>query len=125
MEKKSSKNKAREDRIAFEAIVDAYGPEEQAMGWYYYLEDKMKFPFTATCIIEREISPLEIGEEVEVIEQAKEDECMREMFVKIRWKRRGLAVPLSQLKPSESTDAETTEAVEDWHYWVEQGHELC
>ena len=28
------KDEAREERIAFEAIVDAYGPEEQAMGWY-------------------------------------------------------------------------------------------
>ena len=28
-----------------EAIVDANGPEEQAMGWYYYLEDKISFPF--------------------------------------------------------------------------------
>ena len=26
----------REDRIHDEAIVDAYGPEEQAIGWYYY-----------------------------------------------------------------------------------------
>jgi hypothetical protein len=28
----------REHRIAEEIIVDAYGPEEQALGWYYYLE---------------------------------------------------------------------------------------
>ena len=28
-------NKAREERITMEIIVDAYGPEEQAMGWYY------------------------------------------------------------------------------------------
>lgn len=26
-----------EERIEMEIIVDAYGPEEQAMGWYYYL----------------------------------------------------------------------------------------
>lgn len=105
--------------------MDAYGPEEQALGWYYYLEGKIKFPFTATCIAERETSPLEKGAEVEVIAQAKEDECMRELFVKIRWERRGLAVPLSQLMPIDSTDAETTEAVEDWHYWIGQGYELC
>ena len=46
MAKKPDKNNVREDRIAFEAIVDANGPEEQAMGWYYYLDDKMTFPFT-------------------------------------------------------------------------------
>jgi hypothetical protein len=33
----------REERITMEAIVDAYGAEEQAMGWYYYLDDKIQF----------------------------------------------------------------------------------
>lgn len=28
----------RERRITDEIIVDAYDPEEKAMGWYYYLE---------------------------------------------------------------------------------------
>ena len=34
--KKPSRDPIREDRIENEAIVDA-SPEEQAMGWYYYL----------------------------------------------------------------------------------------
>jgi len=34
----------REYRIRDEAIVDAHGPEEQAMGWYYYLADRVSFP---------------------------------------------------------------------------------
>ena len=40
--KKPKKDPIREDRIHNEAIVDAYGPEEQAMSWYYYLEDKIR-----------------------------------------------------------------------------------
>ena len=28
----------REQRIMMEIIADANGPEEQAMGWYYYLD---------------------------------------------------------------------------------------
>ena len=28
------KDEACEERIACEALVDAYGPEEQGMGWY-------------------------------------------------------------------------------------------
>lgn len=35
----------REERIHREIIADAYGPEEQAMGWYYYLEEHLQFPF--------------------------------------------------------------------------------
>jgi hypothetical protein len=42
---KPNKDSIREDRIHSDAIVDAYGSEEQAMGWYYYLEGKIRFPF--------------------------------------------------------------------------------
>ncbi len=34
---KVARDEAREARITMEAVVDAYGPDEQAMGWYYYL----------------------------------------------------------------------------------------
>jgi Calcium binding len=44
---KTRKNHGREERIENEIVVDAYGPEERAMGWYYYLEDKIHFPFQA------------------------------------------------------------------------------
>ena len=121
---KAKKNTERENRIEMEIIVDAYGPEEQAMGWYYYLKDKLHFPFTATCIAERAISPLRKGDEVEVLNMAPEKECQHEMFVMMRWERPGLAVPLSQLKPITKADKGTREAVEDWHYWIDQGYML-
>jgi hypothetical protein len=34
---KRKRDPEREHRIRMEIIVDANGPEEQAMGWYYYL----------------------------------------------------------------------------------------
>ena len=118
------KDPDRENRLMMEIIVDAYGPEEQAMGWYYYLDDKITFPFNATCILERKTSPLRLGDKVEIQDMASEDECEHEMFVEISWKGRILAIPLSQVKPVEKTDDLTKEAVADWHYWVEQGYEL-
>ena len=114
----------REERIAMEIIVDAYGPEEQAMGWYYYLEEKLRFPFTAVCTAKRAISPLRVKDNVDVIGMAPEEECDKEMFVMIRWEKDGLAVPLSQLVPIQETPGQTVAAVEDWHYWVEMGYEL-
>src|SRR3972149_8730060 len=57
----------RENRIVMEIIVDAYGPEEQAIAWYYYLQDELFFPFTATCIVERATSPLHMGNEVKML----------------------------------------------------------
>ena len=121
---KAKKDPVREERITMEIIVDAYDEVEQALGWYYYLQDHLQFPFTAICIAARSISPLQVKDEVEVFKMAPEDECAHEMFVMIRWAKKGIAVPLSQLKPISDTDESTIEAVEDWHYWIGQGYQL-
>ena len=117
-----AKDEAREERIHMEIIVDTYGPEEQVMGWYNYLNDTLQFPFSARCIVRRTTSPLEPGEKVEVVGMAPAEECDHDMFVLISWKRRQLAVPLMQLEGIQ-VDEETQQAIEDWHYWVNQGYE--
>ena len=119
---KVDEDKNRENRIHTEIMVDAYGEQERVMSWYYYLDNNLAFPFMATCIAKRPISPLLIGDEVDVIGMAPERECEREMFVMIRWGKEGLAVPLSQLKVIHADDEETREAVDDWHYWVDRGY---
>ncbi len=112
-----------ERRIAMEIVVDAYGEEERALSWYYYLEENLQFPFRAKCVIERPISPLRVGEDVEAVGMPPEEECEHEMFVKVRWSGRELAVSLSQLQGIE-VDKETEQAMEDWRYWVDGGHEF-
>ena len=114
----------RERRISMEIIVDAYTPEEEAMGWFNYLESKLRFPFRAECTKRRAISPLRKGDELEVLGMAPEDECFHEMFGGIRWQKRSIAVPLAQLKPVAAADHGSKEAVGDWHYWLCQGYEL-
>jgi hypothetical protein len=116
-------NKARERRIEMEAVVDAYNESERAMGWYYYLEGKLKFPFQARCKSKRAVSPLRIGEEVIVLGMAPEEDCESEMFVRLKWGGRSMAVPLSQLEPL-AADPSTLEAVSDWHYWIDRGYEF-
>lgn len=120
---KTKENKVREHRIDMEIIVDAYGEIEHAMGWYYYLEDKLNFSFKARCVAERRTSPLAEGQVVRVEAMAPEDECMHEMFVEVCWQGRKLAVPLSQLEALK-VDDETRQATEDWHYWVKRGYEF-
>jgi hypothetical protein len=115
------KDQVIDDRIVNDIIVDAYDESERAMGWYYYLEGKLKFPFRAKCIEARRISPLIKGEEVEVIGMTSEEDCEREMFVEITWQGRTLGVPLSQLEGIK-IDADTKEAIENWHYWVSMGY---
>ena len=120
---RSPPDEEREQRIHMEIIVDAYGPEEQAIGWYYYLEEHLRFPFLTSCIARRATSPLRIGDEVEVVGMAAEEECEHEMFVLMPWERDTLAIPLSQLEVIHG-DEQTQQAVEDWHYWTAQGYQL-
>jgi hypothetical protein len=120
---KPVRDEVREDRIDMEIVVDAYNSDERAMGWYCYFEDRLGFPFLARCIEEREVSPLSVGDEVEVVGMPSERECEREMFVSIRWDRRDLAVPLAQLEVIDGDD-QTREAIDDWHYWVAMGYEF-
>src|SRR5450631_1320472 len=81
-----ARDEIREERIAMEAVVDAYDSSERVMGWYYYLDGKMKVPFTARCRFARPISVLKVKEVVEVLGMAPEEECESEMFV---WVGRG------------------------------------
>src|SRR5580704_15331250 len=118
--KKPKKDPVREDRI-YEVIADANGTEEQVMGWYYYLDDKIRFPFPARCIAAKVVSPLRKGETVEVQRMAPEDACSADMLVLIRWHGRTMAVPLSQLVAI-NPDPSTAEAIGDWHYWAAQGY---
>jgi hypothetical protein len=121
--KRPSRDEEREQHITMEIVVDAYTPEEQTMGWYYSLEHRLHFPFVARCTADRSISPLRVGDQVEVVGMAPEEECQHEMFVLIRWQRRALAVPLAQLQ-GVAVDEQTRQVIEDWQYWVAQGDEL-
>jgi Calcium binding len=119
--KKRKKDPIREDRIDNQAIVDAYGPQERAMGWYYYLENQLEFPFQARCITANIVSPLSKGETVQVLRMAPEEACSTDMLVLIRWQGRKLAVPLSQLA-AVNVHQSTAQALGDWHYWIAQGY---
>jgi hypothetical protein len=117
------RDEEREERLRMEIVVDAYGAEEQAMSWYYYLDEMLEYPFVARCIAKRAISPLREGDEVDIIDIAPAEECEHEMFVMARWERGGLGVPLSQLQFVHGSE-NTKQAVEDWYYWVKRGYQF-
>ncbi len=110
-------------RLSFEIIPDAHDSEEQALGWFSYLEEHLQFPFQAECDAERPSSPLRLGERVNVVGLPAGDVCEHEMFVNIRSQDRLLAVPLAQLA-GVATDEQTEQAIRDWHTWVARGYEL-
>jgi hypothetical protein len=73
-----------DQRLEDEIITDAK-PDELWIGWYYYLDDHLRFPFKAQCIAERLTSPLQVGEVVEVRGMPPGDVCEHDMFVNIGW----------------------------------------
>ncbi|HUG35176.1 MAG TPA: calcium-binding protein [Anaerolineales bacterium] len=120
--KQIPENKTREERIANEVTVDAYGSEEVMVGWLTYLQDNLAGPFEAECIEEMKISPLRKGEKITVLELIDADENLGgDFFVLIEWMGRKMGVPLAQLKPLKSSK-ETRQAIEDWQYWKARGY---
>jgi hypothetical protein len=124
-------DESREERIDMEVVVDAYDEEERRLGWYYYLDNKIKFPFKAVWVSEEHPTDSEdeveiAGEEVEVIGMASEDDCQDDMYVEIVYQEEDtedtFAVPLYDVVPTE-VDDQTLEAIEDWYYWVDRGYE--
>jgi len=120
---KRREDRRREARIVNEIVVDAYGPDERALGWYYYLEARLRFPFEATCVKRRATSPLRVGEKVTIKRMAPEDDCGHDMIVLTEWNDRSFGVPLSQLEPR-NVDAATAEAIADWQYWRSMGYQF-
>ncbi len=107
--------------IEDEIVVDCYDSEEVVSGWYHWLYDQMKFPFTARCIHETRGSLLRVDETVTVTDMGDMDECDAGMRVLIEWKDRTCSVPLEQLV-YEGEDKNTQQAIKVWNYWMQQGY---
>ncbi len=111
----------REDRIIMDIIVDCYDEYEQRMGWSCYLSDRIEVPIQARCLDGGRRTFLRLGEEVTIVEVTDEG-C--DMVAYVEWSGREGAVPLEALElinPSELAQ----QAIEDWHYWVRRGYQLC
>lgn len=119
---KSKIDKARDERIRNEIIVDCYNESERFGGWYCYLEEKLKFPFSAVCITTARVSPLRRGEQVEVIGMFDDEQPdSGDIFVRIRWQSRQMGVPLAQLE-GVHVSPKLAQAIGDWHYWCSRGY---
>ena len=109
------KNKEREKRIHNEIIVDCYDEDEQKMGWYYYMEEKLHFPFKAKFIL-RKRDGAETKQAIDVVQLSSDEGFGNDMLVGACYNENIFDVPLLSLLNIEA-DKETIEAIEDWRYW--------
>jgi Calcium binding len=113
-----NKNEEIEHRIHYEIIVDAYDDHEVKMGWYYYMEEKLNFPFYATVEIKTRGGGKEL-KRVEVGELTCDVEFGDDMTVGVSFDDYVHSVPLRSLIDIEA-DEDTLEAIGDWVYWREK-----
>lgn len=105
-------------RIDYEIIVDAYDDNEQSMGWYYFFEETLEFPFTALVHLRKRDGTAE-AKRVKITGLAsKEEGFMSEDFnldtEQGEYTRPVAYSTLSEFKASE----ETLEAFQIWDfYW--------
>jgi Calcium binding len=118
----------RENRIKTEILADTEDKEDRAMGWYYYLDDCLNFPFNAKCMKKgrgKSASPQE--KEVEVVGMAPDEDCLRDMFVEVVETGGSdedvFSARITEITPIDA-DSETQEAIDDWLYWVKRGYKF-
>ena len=118
-----SKDEQREKRITYEIVVDCYNEIEVAMGWYYYLENNLDFPFEARITRSMRYNFLSVNDTVTVVSMAEEVECEESMWVTIQTGDSEFDLPLEQIEPIDSI-GKAKEAVEDWRYWLDRGYQF-
>ena len=108
-----------------EIVVDAYDEEERAMGWYYYLEDKLHIPL-----------PDPVHQGAGDLAPAgrrrgggrRHGPARTSAGGRCSSRRPGsTSGPWRFRSPSWRSSTPTkrpSQAVEDWHYWVEMGYEF-
>ena len=116
------KDKEREDRIRDEAIPDAHGEIEEAMSWYYYIEENLAFPMQAKVKLrlrggKTEEKAVKI---VEVDSKSEESLILRLGITEGRSDRVQYISPEDIVRIN--TSDENLEILNDWLYW--HGHPL-
>lgn len=116
----------REHRIDYEIVVDAYNEDERALGWYYYLQNKITFPFLAKWLKKSRKTSAIVEKEVEVLGMASEDDCLRDMYVEVAYideKDDTFTANISDIEAI-NADQNTQEALADWQYWLDQNYDF-
>lgn len=95
-------------------LVDTYDEEEPAMGWYYYLERYLDFPFQARSSKDNSL--------LKIAGMADTSDCLDGMFVLVDFNGEDeLLFPLKDIIPIK-VDKQAQEAIDDWKYWAEMGY---
>ncbi|BAY93581.1 MULTISPECIES: calcium-binding protein [unclassified Tolypothrix] len=122
------RDETRESRIETEIIADTGNDkEERAMGWYYYLDDTLNFPFNAKLKKKARKTGVIEEKQVEVLAMAPDEDCFKDMYVEVVYPGGDdediFSAKLSEIEAIDA-DEETLEALADWQYWLARGYKF-
>lgn len=121
----AAKDAEREERIRDEITVDAHGDSEVATSWYYYLEEKLDFPFEAMVYTHKKRNPpnsiSHSASKIRVLGLAPLQRCsVQQIWAMAILLTGGWETPIHILLTDlNSVEADETreEALSDWMYW--------
>ena len=108
--------------IDYEVVVDAYDDSEVYMGWYYFMSERLKFPFKAVATIKKRNGSTEEST-VEVVEDATDGDRFKcqAYYVNVDYEGVMMKVEVGDLKPINASE-ETLKAITVWQYGKENGY---
>jgi hypothetical protein len=107
----------RNNRIQNEILVDAYDDEEQAMSWFYYMQDNLDLPFKAVVRLSTKQKVVEniTVDVVELDPRAEQGKALRFGIVEKGSNRIQYIYPNEIVKVISSE--ENLEIINDWLFW--------
>ena len=108
--------------IDYEVVVDAYDDSEVYMGWYYFMSERLKFPFKAVATIKKRNGTSE-KHTVEVVEDATDGDRFKcqAYYVNVDYEGVMMKAEVGDLKPINASE-ETLKAITVWQYGKENGY---
>ena len=107
-------------KIDYEIIVDCYDEYEMSMGWYYYFEESLEFPFKATAELKKRDGSIE-PKEVKIMGMASDEEGFKDHDFLLEMENGQYVnkIAYSKLSNFKASD-ETLEAFEVWGFWIKK-----
>ena len=105
-------------KIDYEIIVDCYDEYEVSMGWYYFMEETIKFPFRAKAKLKKRNGTIE-QQEIKVVGLASDEEgfMKKDFDFEIEVGEHISRIAYSKLSNIKALP-ETIDAFMIWNYWI-------
>ena len=103
--------------IDYEILVDCYDATEMSMGWYYYWQENLKFPFKVMALFINRDGSTEKNE-VKITGLDSDEEKFLDMDFDLEEENSGYLYPIASSKLSNiKAPCQTMEVLKIWDFW--------